>query len=254
MRDMARMRVYILDGGSLVIDRSQVLWHVDVGTPVRFPVYSVLIDHPDGLIMYDTGYDLEHVTRVLPFELPQQSAEQTIPAQLKACGFDPEQVGFVINSHFHFDHVGGNRHLVNATTLVSKEELRHAKVPETFERLGYSDLSFDYPGTRYEHISGDIEIASGVWLYETPGHTAGHYSLLVEMDDAPDMIFAGDAAYTYENIERTIVGGFHLDPVAAVDSIRRLRRLAATRHGQIYPSHEMAPFLSWQKAPGYYEG
>ena len=38
----AKKKVWILDGGSLVIDRSQVLWHIDVGTPVRFPVYSVL--------------------------------------------------------------------------------------------------------------------------------------------------------------------------------------------------------------------
>jgi 4-pyridoxolactonase len=251
---MTAKKVYILDGGSLVIDRSQVLWHIDVGTPVRFPVYSVLIEHPDGLIMYDTGYDLEHVNRVLPFEQPQQTADQTIPAQLKACGFDPEQVSFVVNSHFHFDHVGGNRYLTNATNLVSKEELRHAKVPEPFERLGYSDLSFDYPGTKYEQISGDIEIASGVWLYETPGHTAGHYSLLVEMDGQPTMIFAGDAAYTQENIERQIVGGFHLDPTAAVESIRRLKRLAKTHSGEIFPSHEMEPFLAWKKAPSYYSG
>jgi 4-pyridoxolactonase len=86
---MTAKKVYILDGGSLVIDRSQVLWHIDVGTPVRFPVYSVLIEHPDGLIMYDTGYDLDHVNRVLPFELPQQTADQTIPAQLKLCGLTP---------------------------------------------------------------------------------------------------------------------------------------------------------------------
>jgi len=126
----AKKKVYILDGGSLVIDRSQVLWHIDVGTPVRFPVYSVLIEHPDGLFMYDTGYDLDHVNRVLPFELPEQTPDQTIPAQLKACGFDPEQVGFVVNSHFHFDHVGGNKYLTGATTLVNTAELRHAKVPE----------------------------------------------------------------------------------------------------------------------------
>src|SRR5712692_12047418 len=100
---MVTKKVYILDGGSLVIDRSQVLWHIDVGTPVRFPVYSVLIEHPDGLIMYDTGYDLDHVNRVLPFEQPQQNEGQAIPAQLKACGFDPEQVNFVVNSHFHFE-------------------------------------------------------------------------------------------------------------------------------------------------------
>ena len=164
---IATKKVYILDGGSLVIDRSQVLWHIDVGTPVRFPVYSVLIEHPDGLFMYDTGYDLDHVNRVLPFEQPQQTPDQTVPAQLKAAGFDPEQVSFVVNSHFHFDHVGGNKYLTNATTLVNTAELRHAKVPEPFEHLGYSDLSFDFPGTKYERISGDIEIADGLWLFET---------------------------------------------------------------------------------------
>jgi 4-pyridoxolactonase len=251
---VAGKKVYILDGGSLVIDRSEVLWHIDVGTPVRFPVYSVLIEHPDGLFMYDTGYDLDHVNRVLPFELPEQTPEQTVPALLKSAGFDPEQVSYLINSHFHFDHVGGNKHLTNATNLVSKEELRHAKVPEPFERLGYSDLTFDYPGTKYEQISGDIEIADGVWLYETPGHTAGHYSLLVEMDDQPSMIFAGDAAYTYENLERQIVGGFHLDPAAAVESLRRLSWLARSHGAKIYPSHEMEPFQTWKKAPSYYEG
>jgi 4-pyridoxolactonase len=249
-----KKKIWILDGGSLVIDRSQVLWHIDVGTPVRFPVYSVLIEHPDGLFMYDTGYDLDHVQAVLPFEQPRQTPEQTIPAQLKAAGFDPEQVNFVVNSHFHFDHVGGNKYLTNATTLVNTAELRHAKVPEPFEHLGYSDLSFDFPGTTYERVSGDIEIADGLRLFETPGHTAGHYSLLVELADQPSMIFAGDAAYTYENLERLIVGGFHLDPTAAVESLRRLKRLARAHDAQIYPSHEMAPFQSWKKAPSYYEG
>jgi 4-pyridoxolactonase len=249
---MVAKKVHLLDSGSLVIDRSDVLWHIDVGTPVRFPVYSVLIDHPDGLIMYDTGYDLDHVNRVLPFELPEQTEGQNLTAQLKLAGYEPEQVNYVINSHFHFDHVGGNRILTEATTLVSKEELRHAQVPEPFERLGYSDLTFDFPGVKYETVTGDIEIADGVWLFETPGHTAGHYSLLVQLDDAPSMLFAGDACYTFENLNREIVAGFHLDPTASVDSIRRLKRLAKTHGAQIYPSHEMEPFLSWKRAPNYY--
>lgn len=249
---MASKKVYILDSGSLVIDRSQVLWHIDVGTPVRFPVYGVLIEHPDGLFLYDTGFDLDHVNRVLPFEQPIQTPEQSLTEQLRLCGFEAEQVSFVVNSHFHFDHVGGNRFLTSATTLVSKEELRHAKVPEPFEHLGYSDLTFDYPGVKYEKVNGDIEIADGIWLFETPGHTAGHYSMLVEMDDGPAMLFAGDAAYTHENLNREIIAGFHLDPTASIQSIKRLKHLAKERDAQIYPSHEMEPFQSWKRAPNYY--
>jgi 4-pyridoxolactonase len=75
-------RVRLLDSGTLVIDQSHITWNIGCGTPVRFPVYSVLIEHPDGIFMFDTGYDLDLVNAVLPFELPEQSAEQTVPAQL----------------------------------------------------------------------------------------------------------------------------------------------------------------------------
>lgn len=251
---MSDPKVYLLDGGSLVIDKSDVFWHIDPGTPVRFPVYSVLIEHEDAVILFDTGYDLEHVLKVLPFELPLQTPAQTIPEQLALCGFSPEDVDIVVNSHFHFDHVGGNKFLTKATTLVHKEELRHAKVPESFERLGYSDLSFDDDAVTYKQISGDYEIVPGVWLYETPGHTIGHYSLFVEMESEKSMLFAGDAAYTHRTLDQEIIAGFHLDPTDSLESIRRLKYLARTKDADIYPSHELEPYLTWKLAPAFYGG
>lgn len=251
---MADPKVYLLDGGTLVIDESDVHWHINAGTPVRFPVYSVLVQHKDALILYDTGFDLDHVNRVLPFELPEQTEEQTIPAQLAKCGFKPDNVDVVINSHFHFDHVGGNKFLTNATTLVHTDELRHAKVPEPFERLGYSDLSFDHPGVTYKPISGDYEVVPGVTLFETPGHTIGHYSMLVELENERSMLFCGDAAYTHTTLANEWIAGFHLDPTKSVEAIRRLNYLSRTRDADLYPSHEMEPFLTWKLAPAHYGG
>ena len=86
---MAVERVRFLDSGSLVIDRSHVMWNIDCGNPVRFPVYSVLIEHSDGLFLFDSGYDKGTVEEFLAFELPEQTEEQTIPAQLEKCGFAP---------------------------------------------------------------------------------------------------------------------------------------------------------------------
>ena len=104
-----KTRVYLLDGGTLVIDGlSPLLERLGPGGPVRFPCYSVLVDHPDGKFLFDTGYDLAHVRKVLPFELPEQTAAQTIPGQLRQLGIDPGEITHVINSHYHFDHVGGN--------------------------------------------------------------------------------------------------------------------------------------------------
>jgi len=251
---MTDPKVYLLDGGTLVIDESDVHWHINLGNPVRFPVYSVLVEHPDGLILYDTGYDLEHVQAVLPFELPEQTPEQTIPGQLAKIGYTPGDIDIVVNSHFHFDHVGGNKFLTNATHLVHKMELRQVRYPEPFERLGYSDLSFDLPGVRYKPISGDYEIAPGVTLIETPGHTAGHYSLLVEFENERNMLFCGDAAYTRTTLEKEWIAGFNLDPVKSVEAIRRLNYLGRVKDADIYPSHELEPFLTWKLAPEYYGG
>ena len=80
--------------------------------------------------------------------------------------------------------MGGNKYLTNATLLTSKHELRSCLVPEPFERLGYSDLSFYARGqTKVEFLEGDVEIAKGLTLFETPGHTVAHYSLMAEPED-----------------------------------------------------------------------
>ena len=93
------MRIWLLDSGSLVIDQSHITWNLGCGTPVRFPVFSVLVQHDEGLFLFDSGYDLEHVRAALPFELPEQTPEQTIPAQLALCGFSPSDVDTLVMSH-----------------------------------------------------------------------------------------------------------------------------------------------------------
>jgi len=247
------VRIYLLDLGSLVIDRSDVLWHIDVGTPVRFPVYGVYIDHPEGRFLFDTGYDLEHVKAVLPFELPEQTPQQTLPEQLKLCGTTPQEIDVVINSHFHFDHVGGNQHLTNATLITSKHELRSLLVPEPFERLGYSDVAWYQRGvTKVRFVEGDSELARGLTLFTTPGHTISHVSLLAEPEGRRPMIFAGDAAYSQETLDREIIGGFHLDPVKSIEAIRRIKEMARTHDAEIFVSHEMAAWDSWKHAPEFY--
>ena len=69
------MKIHLLDLGSLVIDRSDVLWHIDVGTPVRFPVYGVYIDHPEGV----TLALCERVTRLLPEVREDHALEVSSP-------------------------------------------------------------------------------------------------------------------------------------------------------------------------------
>jgi len=247
------MKIWFLDTGSIVIDHAQLMWNIGGGTPVRIPSYGVLVEHDDGLFLFDTGFDLEHTNRVLPFELPEQTEEQTIPAQLGLCGFSVSDVRTLVNSHLHFDHVGGNKHFAGTgvPNVVHEREIAQARDCEPFEHLGYSDRTWDYDGATFAPVSGDTEIAKGLRLYETPGHTIGHYSLLVE--GARPMLFAFDVVYTAEALAKGIQPAFHIDPVAGVRSIRRVKALAEEHGAGIYFSHDMDAWHGYKHAPDHYE-
>ena len=248
------MKVWLLDNGSIVIEHTQLMWNVP-GPQVRIPSYAVLIEHDDGLYLFDTGFDLEHTNAVLPFELPEQTPEQAIPAQLELAGFAVSDVDTLVNSHLHFDHVGANKHFAGAKNVVHEQELAQARNHEPFEFFGYSDKTWDYEGASFEPVSGDLELASGLRLFETPGHTIGHYSLLVkpESSAARPMLFAFDVVYTQAALEKGIQPGFHIDPRAGVRSIARVKEVAAEHGADIYFSHDAEAFATYKHAPDYYE-
>ena len=97
-------------------------------------------------------------------------------------------------------------------------------------------------------MSGDIELAKGIFLYETPGHTVGHYSLLLKPDggSAKPLLFAVDVAYTAAALEKGIQPGFHNNPHDGVLSIRRVKELAAEHGAEIFYSHDMD---AWHDLP-----
>jgi 4-pyridoxolactonase len=247
------VKVYFLDTGSIVIDHSQLLWNVP-GDPVRIPSYGVLVEHADGLYVFDTGFDYEHTQRVLPFELPEQTAEQTILEQIKLCGYETGDVRTLVNSHLHFDHVGGNKYLAEATVVLHERELAQARNFEPFERFGYSDTTWDYEGAKFETVSGDIELAEGIWLYETPGHSVGHCSVFLAPDGSTKpMLFPFDVVNTAVGLEREIQGSFHIDPVAGLRAIRRVKELAETHGADVFFPHDMDAWAGYKHAPDFYE-
>ncbi len=277
---MKPTRVCLLDGGSLAIDGYKVYWNRGPSGDIRFPVYSVLVEHEDGLFIYDTGFDLLHMQSYIPGDQPLQTPDQTLPAQLAKLGLEPSDVTHVLSSHLHIDHCGGHEFFSRALVYCHADEYAQAQKPALFERLSYSDLSFDPAlgaardgldlgsegdggrggSPKYELIRGDVEVAKGVHLIETLGHSAGHYSLLVEFggDGAGaasrrPMLFTGDAAMTPRNLEMMVIGGFHLDPVKGTESLQKIKDVAAQYGAEIFCSHSMPDFEGWRKAPEWYQ-
>jgi 4-pyridoxolactonase len=252
------MKVYLLDNGSLLMDKSFITWNHGQGTEVRFPVYALYIDHPDGKVMIDTGFDKAWVERKLPFEQPEQSAEQTIEAQLSSIGVRPDEIDIVINSHLHMDHCGANTLFPQATFYFSKSELRHAYVPDPWERLGYDPELVAIPGMKtvlLELGHYEYEVLPGISLVETPGHSVGHVSAILRPGgDTPPLVFPFDVAWTKHNLDARVMMGLHTDPRDLLDSMNRIENIARKIGGQIFFSHDKDEYGTYRKAPEFYGG
>jgi N-acyl homoserine lactone hydrolase len=126
-----------------------------------------------GLLLFDTGIgagDPEVDAHYRPQRVALRDA-------LAAAGASPEEVVAVANCHLHLDHGGGNAELAGRPVLVQREELALART-EGHTIAGIAD----FPGARHEVLDGETELAPGLRLIPTPGHTAGHQSLLVETE------------------------------------------------------------------------
>lgn len=152
----------------------------------HIPVHGFVIKHPRaGAILVDTGVgwptELVKDWKVVNRHAADALAEHDL---------SPADVRIVINSHLHFDHCGQNAVFKHAPFYIQRSELRRARREERT-----TSEWFDFAGARFELLDGDTEIADGVRVVATPGHTVGHQSVLVDTEDG-SAVMIGDAAYT----------------------------------------------------------
>ena len=136
------------------------------------PCLGYVVSHPQGMVVFDTGMgshpEVDAYYRPRRIELPEA---------LAAIGAQIGDLRLAANCHLHFDHCGGNPLLGQVPVVVQDAELRAARdtqdytLPELLE------------GSRFEQVSGQVELLPGVFLMPTPGHTAGHQSLIVRRPD-----------------------------------------------------------------------
>jgi glyoxylase-like metal-dependent hydrolase (beta-lactamase superfamily II) len=113
-----------------------------------------------------------------------------------------------------------------------------ARFEEGFRSQDWSD-----PETRWELLDGDCEVAPGVHVLATPGHTPGHSSLRVDLPESGSWLFSGDAADLAQNFLDGVpcgscAGGTPQDEALAKASLDRLVREAATRGARLVPGHD----------------
>jgi len=139
-----------------------------------------VIEHPDGRVLVDTGM----------IDSTPELDEEWHPFFDQ--GLIPRDVVCVINTHLHFDHCGGNRLFPRVPIYVQRVERETAREP------GYTIAEWvEFEGAQYVELDGEAEIASGISVFPTPGHTPGHQSVRVETDDGL-VVVGGDVAHTWQ--------------------------------------------------------
>jgi N-acyl homoserine lactone hydrolase len=142
-----------------------------------------LIAHPAGYVLFDTGLaaaDAETEAHYRPHRRPLAEA-------LRGAAAAVEDVRWVVNCHLHFDHCGGNPAFAGRPIVVQSTELASARTPD----YTIPDV-VDFADANYQVIDGELELLPGLWVLPTPGHTAGHQSVVVTCDDGT-VVLAGQA-------------------------------------------------------------
>jgi N-acyl homoserine lactone hydrolase len=244
------VKVHVLDTGRVKIHRRQVDPHprdslrllatlVDRQWTEWLSVWSFAIEHPEGTVVVDAGQDPDFVsprwdlyTRIaVRFEV---SEADRLEARVREVGVDPGAVRHHVFTHLHVDHVGAGP-LPGARVVLGAPEWQAATARGARLR-GYMRPGIHDPQT----VEGDHDLYGdgSVRLLATPGHTAGHQSVLVTPRDGPRVLIAGDAVYSEAALIDRTIDGVGVAPDRARESIDRLREICAEAPTVIAPTHD----------------
>jgi N-acyl homoserine lactone hydrolase len=254
------LAVYLLCGGRLELDLNNFFPDRAPGTRYTIPIPCVLVVHPRGRLLFDTGIHRQAIVdpvarlgadRARRLGVRSRPEEEVV-SQLALVGVAPAAVTHVANSHFHFDHCGGNEFFPGATFLVQRAELEAARAVDRENPGSYRPnfVDFDLP-LPYRPVDGEHDVFGDgtAVLLPTPGHTPGHQSLAVRIPGGPRYLFAADACYTREHMDRDVLSGVLWDPALMRRSMGVLRDLRDREQMTLVYGHDAEQWDGLPHAP-----
>lgn len=220
------------------------------------PIYAFAIEHPEGVIVVDTGETARvsepgYFPRWQPFfrfaVRESVEPEQEIGPQLRRLGIERGDVRLLVMTHLHTDHAGGLHHFPDHEILVSRRELSYASglrgrlrgYPNKRWPSWFDPTPVDLEPTPVGPFPASLTLtdAGDVTLVEVPGHSPGQLAVLVDEGDHTVFI-AGDSSYTEDAMLRGAVDGVGLDEEAERRTHERIRAYAGSTPTVYLPAHD----------------
>ncbi len=226
---------------------------------ITIPVSMWVIDHPKGLVVFDTGNNVAISdggckaywgAATCDFLKPTQKREDVIDMQLKKLGYSTDKVKVVVISHTHLDHGANMKLFPNAIFAIQKKELYQGWFPEKFQgRSGTPPFVMaDMEGTRdfnFLELEGDYDLFGdgSVLILSTPGHTLGHQSMKVKTKDSGTIIMSQDAIWMQENLDG-YPAGLNYSVQDYTKSVNRLKFMRDIEGTSLFFAHDGDQFAA----------
>lgn len=232
------------------------------GQYIEAPILAYLIETPNGRVLYDVGCDYRKIATpelcaryfdpMRPMiDPPRMTEEQRIPRYLARLGLTVKDIDVVILGHLHYDHAGGLGDVPGCDVHIHVAELE-AAASGHYAGVFADELSGK---DSWRLQSGDYEITPGVHAICTPGHTAGHMSLVVTLPKGQPVVICGDAADLQENLIDEVAPGYcwQDEEALALQSIRKLKSIEREENAELWPNHDIAFFNALPQFPAWRE-